>query len=135
MTQTKNQIETAAKVLGVPPSASLPAIKAAYRGQVKKYHPDMIPTSGGVGSARLLAVLDAFEILSNPRLRAEYDRALAEQRKAKAAAPKQPEPPPSRVEALARAGVAVVQLGFAGGVALLLVLVAVVAVIQIATGR
>jgi curved DNA-binding protein CbpA len=136
MTQTKTQIEAAARVLGVAPSAGLPVVKAAYRGQVKKYHPDVTPAANGAASSRLLAVLDAFEILSNPRIRADYDRLLAEQRQAKAAAPpKWPEPPPSRGVAVARAGVALLQLAYMGGLALLLLLVAIAVVVEMVTGK
>jgi hypothetical protein len=54
---------------------------------------------------------------------------------AKAAAAIKPEPPPSRGVVLARAGMAIFQLAFWGSVSLLLLLIAVVATYQIATGR
>jgi hypothetical protein len=82
----------------------------------------------------LLAVLDAFEILSNPRLRAQYDAAVAKQAKLpKLAEP--PKPPPSRGVAMARAGVALLQLAYMGGLALLLLLVAIAVLIEVATGK
>jgi curved DNA-binding protein CbpA len=118
MTQRKNQIEAAAKVLGVAPSAGLPVVKAAYRGQVKKYHPDVTPASNGAASSRLLAVLDAFEVLANPELRAQYDAAVAKQAKLpKLAEP--PKPPPSRGVAVARGALAAVILGCWGFMAAL----------------
>jgi hypothetical protein len=134
VTQIKTQIEAASKVLGVTPSASLPVVKAAYRGQVKIYHPDVTPASNGAASSRLLAVLDAFEILANPELRAQYDAAVAKQAKLpKIAEP--PKPPPSRGVAVARAGVALLQLAYMGGLALLLLLVAIAVVVEMVTGK
>jgi curved DNA-binding protein len=136
MTQTKTQIETAARVLGVTPSASLPVVKAAYRGQVKKYHPDVTPAPNGAASSRLLAVLDAFEILSNQHLRAQYDALLAEQRQAaKAAEPLRPEPPPSRAEALARGAFALFQLSVYAAAGLLALLVLVGIVVEVSLGK
>jgi curved DNA-binding protein CbpA len=135
MTQTKTQIESAARVLGVAPNAAMPVVKRAYRMQVKAHHPDMVATSGGAASSAFLSVLDAFQILCDPVLRAEYDRQLAEQRAAKAAAPLKPEPPRSRAVALARGAFALFQLGFYAAVSLLLLLIAIVAAYQIATGH
>jgi curved DNA-binding protein CbpA len=123
------------KTLGVTPNAGLPAVKRAYRVELKKSHPDMVPASNGVASSRFCEILDAFAILSDPVLRAEHDRLLAEQRAAKAVARPEPEPPPSRAVAVARAGVALLQMAYLGGLALLLLLIAILATYQIATGH
>jgi curved DNA-binding protein CbpA len=133
MTQTKTQIEAAARVLGVTSNAGLPAIKRAYRMELKRHHPDMVKASNGVASSRFSEILDAFAILSDPHLLAEHDRLLAEQRQAKAAA--RPEPPPSRAVALARAGVAIVQIAYVGGLGLLALIVAIVVLIEVTTGK
>jgi curved DNA-binding protein CbpA len=58
-------------VLGVPRQASGEEIARAYRRAARASHPD----SGGAGSAeRFQAVSDAYEVLSDPRRRAVYDR-------------------------------------------------------------
>lgn len=139
MTQTKTQIEAAAKVLGVAPNAAMPIVKKAYRMQVKANHPDMVASSGGTASSAFLSILDAFTILSDPTLRAEYDQQLAEQRQAKAAAKAgaaaPPKQPPSKAVAVAKAGVALVELAFWAFIPLLLLLIAIVAIVEVATGR
>jgi curved DNA-binding protein CbpA len=122
-------------VLGVAPNASLPAVKRAYWAAAKRHHPDAAPTSNGSASPQWCAVLEAFTILSDPHLLAEHDRLLAEQRAAKAVARPEPEPPPSRAVAVARAGVALLQMAYLGGLALLLLLIAILATYQIATGH
>ncbi|MBX9643196.1 MAG: J domain-containing protein [Novosphingobium sp.] len=58
--------------LEVPPSASISEIKSAYRRLAKKYHPDK---EGGVGDVgRIVAINLAYDVLSDPNSRAEYDR-------------------------------------------------------------
>ena len=57
-------------MLGVLPAASLEEIRASYRQLVKRFHPDMPG-----GNARFFArIQEAYEILSEPRLRNSYDR-------------------------------------------------------------
>lgn len=58
-------------VLGVSPFASIGVIKAAYRVLAKECHPD----SGGVtdGGARFRFLTEAYDVLSDPARRAEYD--------------------------------------------------------------
>ncbi|MEJ5300204.1 MAG: DnaJ domain-containing protein [Thermodesulforhabdaceae bacterium] len=59
------------KILDVPCDASPEAIHEAYRKAVKKYHPDV----AGPGShERFLEVREAYEVLSNPKLRRCYDK-------------------------------------------------------------
>jgi len=58
------------RVLGVLRGASLGQIKAAHRRLAKRYHPD-----GSTGDeSRFLAVQDAYQLLSDPRRRTEWDR-------------------------------------------------------------
>src|ERR1700741_1067042 len=59
-------------VLGVARQASGEEIARAYRRAARASHPD----GGGAGSAeRFQGVSDAYEVLSDPRRRAVYDRA------------------------------------------------------------
>jgi molecular chaperone DnaJ len=60
-------------ILGVPPSASTEAIRAAFRERAKRLHPDCAGT-GAVPEFRRVA--EAYEVLSDPRRRAEYNRTL-----------------------------------------------------------
>src|SRR3989441_2102263 len=62
-------------VLGVKPTASTDAIKRAYRRLVKRYHPDVNKTRGA--KEMFLEVKEAYEVLSNPLLRREYDERVA----------------------------------------------------------
>jgi molecular chaperone DnaJ len=59
-------------LLEIPPSATLGEIKSAYRRMAKLYHPD---TGGDRSDAeRFAAINDAYEVLIDPRRRANYDR-------------------------------------------------------------
>jgi hypothetical protein len=60
-------------LLGVSPTASAGEIKAAYRRHAKQLHPDVNSDPGA--AALLKAVNEAYAVLSNPKLRAEYDDA------------------------------------------------------------
>lgn len=57
------------ELLGVGPGASTSEIKSAYRSLAKVMHPDAGGTSG-----TFRALQEAYETLSDPELRAEYDR-------------------------------------------------------------
>lgn len=59
------------KLLGVDRSASVAEIKSAYRTKARASHPD----TGG-STAEFHELREAYEILSDPRRRAEYDRGL-----------------------------------------------------------
>lgn len=61
-------------ILGVRPDATLAEIKAAFRQQVLKCHPDR----GGTHE-QMVQVNEAWEILSNAETRAAYDAACAHQ--------------------------------------------------------
>ena len=58
------------RVLGVQRGADADEVKAAHRRLAKRYHPD-----GGSGDEqRFLVVQDAYQLLSDPVLRREWDR-------------------------------------------------------------
>jgi len=63
------------EILGVKSSAPPDAIKRAYRRLVKRYHPDVSKQRGA--KEMFLEVSEAYEILSNPLLRREYDERTA----------------------------------------------------------
>jgi DnaJ-class molecular chaperone len=60
-------------VLGVPKDASEAAIKAAYRKEAKKYHPDLNP-GNKAAEEKFKALSAAHELLSDPDKRARFDR-------------------------------------------------------------
>jgi hypothetical protein len=63
------------ETLGVRPTASTDAIKRAYRRLAKRYHPDLNKSRGA--KEIFLEVKDAYEVLSNPLLRRQYDERTA----------------------------------------------------------
>lgn len=65
-------------VLGVPGTAMVGTIKQAYRRMALQWHPDRCRE---VGAAEVfIRVQRAYEVLSNPAMRARYDAGLALQR-------------------------------------------------------
>lgn len=67
-------------LLEVSPNASPEVIKAAYRQLALKYHPDKQPNARARQRAeeRMKQINAAYDILSDPVRRAEYDRQLRE---------------------------------------------------------
>lgn len=59
------------KALGVQPSATAREIKSAFRRLAKQTHPD---TSGAKSASKFHQVSEAYDVLSDPVRRAEYDR-------------------------------------------------------------
>jgi len=59
------------KVLGVEAEADLKTIKTAYRKLARKYHPDVSEQHDA--EERFKEVTEAYEVLSDPNKRAEYD--------------------------------------------------------------
>jgi hypothetical protein len=63
------------RVLGVDPGADHRAIRSAYRLLARRYHPDM--ANGKAAAKRFLLIREAYEILSDPEKRREYDRLIS----------------------------------------------------------
>lgn len=59
-------------LLGVDPGAELRGIRSNYRRLVRQYHPDRAKNKDA--EKRFLAIREAYEVLSNPERRREYDR-------------------------------------------------------------
>jgi curved DNA-binding protein CbpA len=72
-------------ILGLENTATRDEIKRVYRGLVKQYHPDVnrAPNATEIFNA----ITEAYEVLSDPKLRAEYDAGSAHGYKGKSAAP------------------------------------------------
>lgn len=67
------------KTLGVSPRASAVEIKRSFRRRAKELHPDTA-SSGSVSSGseeRMRSLIDAYEVLSDPQRRFNYDRTHA----------------------------------------------------------
>ena len=58
------------RVLQVSEDADESVISAAYRALSKRYHPDVAKTGD---AAMMSAINEAYETLSNPKLRSQYD--------------------------------------------------------------
>ncbi len=61
------------EVLGVEKGADEAAIKSAYRKLAKKYHPDVNP-GDKTAEEKFKEVNEAYQVLSNPQKRAQYDQ-------------------------------------------------------------
>ncbi|XP_011003613.1 PREDICTED: chaperone protein dnaJ 20, chloroplastic-like isoform X2 [Populus euphratica] len=66
------------ELLGIPKSGTFPEIKQAYKQLARKYHPDVSPP-GLVEeyTRRFIRVQEAYETLSDPRMKEIYDRDMA----------------------------------------------------------
>ncbi len=62
------------QVLGVAPSSSAAEVKRAFRRRAKEVHPDLSAAVDGAEEMKLL--IRAYEVLSDPESRAEYDKRL-----------------------------------------------------------
>ena len=60
------------RTLGVDRSADATTIKARYQKLVLEYHPDRNATANAAG--RLRGILEAYQVLSDPDRRKEYDQ-------------------------------------------------------------
>ena len=91
--------ETYYELLQVTPTADLEIITAAYRALIRRHHPDRNPSPTADATTKRLN--EAWEILSDPTRRADYDRGLGAQTN-RPAPPRRPpsqpapEPPPPR---------------------------------------
>jgi len=61
-------------ILGVPKDADDKAIKKAYREMALKWHPDKNPDNKEDAEKRFRQVAEAYEVLSNPDRRRNYDQ-------------------------------------------------------------
>lgn len=62
------------EVLGVPSSASAEQIRSAYRARARRAHPDATGATGASGE--IVAINEAWRVLSDPARRAVYDASL-----------------------------------------------------------
>jgi DnaJ-class molecular chaperone len=62
-------------ILGIPRSESIEGIRAAYRDLAKRHHPDV---AGPAGAGRFREINEAYEILSDPARRRQYNSDLTE---------------------------------------------------------
>jgi molecular chaperone DnaJ len=62
-------------ILGVPRNATQEEIKEAYKRLAKKYHPDRNP-GDKTAEEKFKEINEAYQVLSDPQKRAQYDRAL-----------------------------------------------------------
>jgi curved DNA-binding protein CbpA len=78
--------ETYYELLQVSPTADLEIITAAYRALIRRHHPDRNPSPTADATTKRLN--EAWEVLSDPAKRDEYDRTFA------AGSSSRPAPPP-----------------------------------------
>ncbi|RMD88684.1 MAG: J domain-containing protein [Calditrichaeota bacterium] len=72
-------------ILKVNPKSSIEEIKKAYRRLAKLYHPDKKEHEGSeVNEERFKEISEAYQILSHPEKRKEYDKKLAREKEAQA---------------------------------------------------
>lgn len=64
------------EVLGIRKTATPNEIKSAYKKLVKKYHPDIYPGDKSYAELKIKEINSAYEVLSNPTLKQEYDDTL-----------------------------------------------------------
>jgi curved DNA-binding protein CbpA len=88
------------RILGVRPDATQDEIKEAWLFSVKAFHPDKFARSSqrqhAVAQERTKAINEAYEFLSDPKKRANYDREYAKEPRAHSgAAQPPPRPPPT----------------------------------------
>lgn len=63
------------KIMGVEPTSDAAAVKTAYRTLARKWHPDVSKAAGT--ERRFTDLVEAYEVLSDPKRRAEYDELRA----------------------------------------------------------
>lgn len=67
-------MENLYNILGVSPNATTDEIKKAYRVLAMRHHPDRNPDANS--ELRFNAINAAYELLSDPQKRAEYNQSL-----------------------------------------------------------
>lgn len=61
-------------ILEIEPSCSAEDVKKSFRKKVKEYHPDLANEAPSDGGETLRHLLNAYQVLSDPARRQEYDR-------------------------------------------------------------
>lgn len=89
-------------LLGVSTTCDLATLRSAYRARARELHPDVAAGT----EAAMIAVNDAWRVLSDPLRRAEYDQSLATLERP---AHSVPQPPPAATGTRRQAWVAGVQ--------------------------
>ena len=82
------------ELLQVQPTADVEVIRAAYRSLARRYHPDQNPSPSAEATTKRLNA--AWEVLSDPAKRAEYDRTFAGGSSSRPAPPPRPQNPPTQ---------------------------------------
>lgn len=67
-------MENPYNILGISPTATAEEIKKAYRSLAMRHHPDRSTHSNS--EIRFNAIKSAYELLSDPKKRAEYNQSL-----------------------------------------------------------
>jgi molecular chaperone DnaJ len=67
-------LENLYNILGVAPNATTEEIKKAYRSLAMRHHPDR--NQDASSEVRFNAIKTAYELLSDPKKRAEYNQSL-----------------------------------------------------------
>ncbi|MEB2287351.1 MAG: J domain-containing protein [Anaerolineae bacterium] len=90
-------------ILGIPPQASAPRIRQAYRRCVREIHPDLNPERASWATQQLKLVNEAYQVLREPALRQQYDQlregratARSPYRRRESSAYRRPAAPPDR---------------------------------------
>lgn len=97
MSQTADAFQDLYALLGVAFEATFDEIKSAFRRMAKRYHPDLNPDDPEESAARFRLINRAYEVLSDPSLRRQYDREW--QRFRNAEEPPEPPGPAAQVSA------------------------------------
>lgn len=62
-------------ILGVDPDVDLSVIRSAFRRLARRYHPDV--AKGKHAAKRFLVIREAYDVLSDPEKRQQYDRLIS----------------------------------------------------------
>ena len=66
-------------VLGLLHTAEAVVVKAAYKALAQRYHPDRFAGDTAYAKAKMEALNEAYQVLSNPQKRQAYDRELIDE--------------------------------------------------------